>query len=77
MANVDTDNEQTVTIRIPEEKLKVNEAKVLTGKSFDSYNTFDKPNEVVITDFKGAKMNKNGEMVVKMPSKSIVMIELN
>ena len=36
MANVDTDNEQTVTIRIPEEKLKVNEAKVLKGKSFDS-----------------------------------------
>ena len=77
MANVDTDNDQTVTIRIPEEKLKVNEAKVLTGKTFDAYNTLDTPNEVVITDFKGAKMNKNGEMVVKMPSKYIVMIELN
>ena len=77
MSNVDVDNDQTVTINIPDEKLKNAKATILTAKDISSYNSFEKPNEVQLKEFKGVKIGKNGTLTVKMPAKSIVAIQLN
>ena len=48
---------------------------ILTSADMKDHNTFDKPNVVVTKDFNGAKISKNG-IEVKMPAKSIVVLEL-
>ena len=49
--------------------------RILTSEKFNDINTFEKPNTVKNTDFNGAKINGN-ELIVEMPSKSIVALEL-
>ena len=51
-------------------------ANVITGDKIDSHNTFEKPNQVILKDFKDASF-KNGTLTVKVPAKSLVTIELN
>lgn len=49
---------------------------IVTGEKINSYNDFDKKETVTLADFKDVKVNGN-QVVVKMPAKSVVMIELN
>lgn len=51
-------------------------ANIITGDKIDSHNTFEKPNQVILKDFKDASF-KNGTLTVKVPAKSLVTIELN
>ena len=39
------------------------------------YNSFDKPDAVSVKDFKEAKLS-NGKLVVDLPGKSVVMLEI-
>jgi alpha-N-arabinofuranosidase len=48
---------------------------ILTAEDIASYNTFEKPNNVVLATFKGASL-KNGELKLKVPAKSVVTIEI-
>ncbi len=77
MSNVDADNDQTVTINLPDVKFKNATATIITAKDISSHNTFEKPNEVLLKDFKGVKVEKNGSLKVKMPAKSIIAIQVN
>ncbi|MDH6341288.1 alpha-N-arabinofuranosidase [Parabacteroides sp. PFB2-12] len=54
---------------------KITDSQLLTAKDVGSFNTFDKPEEVTLTSFKGASF-KNGELRFKLPAKSLVTIEL-
>lgn len=49
---------------------------IITAPKTDSHNTFEKPNEVELKDFKDAAV-KNDVLTVKIPAKSVVTIELN
>jgi alpha-N-arabinofuranosidase len=49
---------------------------IITAPKTDTFNSFDNPNQVVLKDFKDAKL-KNGVIEVKIPAKSLVTIELN
>ena len=49
--------------------------KILTAASVNDHNTFEKPNTVAVKDFDGAKLNKVA-LSVKLPSNSIVMLEI-
>jgi alpha-N-arabinofuranosidase len=75
MANMDKDNAQTVDVDLSNLKVSKVSGTILTGKGIDSYNTFDKPDEVKPAEFKGAKMTKTG-MTVTLPAKSIVALEM-
>lgn len=75
LANVDPDKEQKVEIAFDGLKSAKINGTILTGKSIESYNSFDKPNEVVPAIFKGAKITKTG-ISVTLPAKSVVALEL-
>lgn len=55
---------------------KVTASQIITAENVRTYNTFDKPDQVQLKNFKGASY-KNGELKMKLPAKSLVTIELN
>ena len=50
--------------------------RILTADKIDDYNTFDNPDKVAPQPFKDVKIEK-GSLLVKMPAKSIVVLEIN
>ena len=68
-------------IKLPVEILgmnvsKVNSANVLTAPQFNSVNTFDKPETVKPVGFKAYKMVSANLLEITLPSKSILVMEL-
>jgi alpha-N-arabinofuranosidase len=57
------------------DKIAFEKGSIVTGKKINSYNDFGKKEEVTLTDFSGAKV-KGNLVEVKIPAKSIVMLEL-
>lgn len=51
-------------------------SQIITGDDVRTYNTFEKPNEITLCDFKKANY-KNGNLTMKLPAKSLVSIALN
>lgn len=49
--------------------------KIITANNFTDHNTFDAPNVVRTEDFKNCSLNKN-VLNVKLPAKSVVMLEV-
>ena len=49
--------------------------RVLTSAKINDYNTFDKPNNVKLASFGGAK-RRGDKLAVELPPKSVVMLEL-
>ncbi|NDV77569.1 alpha-N-arabinofuranosidase [Dysgonomonas sp. 511] len=49
---------------------------IITAPRTDAHNTFDKPDQVMLRDFKDANL-KNGVLTVKIPAKSLVTVELD
>ncbi|MCM1313230.1 MAG: alpha-N-arabinofuranosidase [Roseburia sp.] len=76
LVNADLDNSNKVTVKLDGVKGKVINARILTSKDIKDHNTFDAPEKVVPADFKGAKINKNGELVVDMPKMAIVTLQI-
>ena len=75
ISNVDLKKAQEVVINLPGLKGKKVTGEILTAASVNSFNSFEKPNEVVIKPFVGAKI-KNNQLVVKIPAHSIVTLEI-
>ena len=74
-SNADPSVEQDLTIDIRGGSFSSVTGKVLTGAELNARNTFENPDVVKTADFKGAKLAKNS-LTVKLPSKSVVMLEL-
>lgn len=51
-------------------------ANIITAPKTDSFNTFDNKDAVTLKNFNGANI-KNGKVSFKIPSKSLVTVELN
>jgi alpha-N-arabinofuranosidase len=49
---------------------------IITAEKMNAYNNFGKPEEVIIKTFTGASLQKE-KVNVKIPAKSVVMLELN
>ncbi len=75
LANIDVDKAQTVEMNIDGAQLWTVEGRILTCKAVTDYNDFDHPDNVVPTVFKDAKLKKD-KLTVKVPAKSIVVINL-
>ncbi len=76
LANADLDNSNKLTIKVGDIKGKVVNATILTSKDMKDHNTFDAPSKVVPVEFKDAKLNKKGELVVDLPKMSIVTLQI-
>jgi alpha-L-arabinofuranosidase len=55
---------------------KINWATLLTAPAFNSVNTFEKPETVVPVAFKDAKKVSDNKLEIKIPGKSLVVLEL-
>ena len=75
LANADLDNSNKVTIDLASIKGQIKKATILTSKDMKDHNTFEKPNVVAPTNFKGATI-KDGKLIVDMPKMSIVTIQI-
>lgn len=75
LSNVDADNEQIVTVEIPDKKIGKVTGQLLTANTLNDHNTFDNPEVVQVKEFKNIKVNK-GNLEVKVPAKGIVTIEI-
>ncbi|TNF41240.1 MAG: alpha-N-arabinofuranosidase, partial [Bacteroidetes bacterium] len=77
ITNLDPANGKEVTCELRgTEKISFVRGQVVTGEKINSYNDFGKAEEVNLKEFSDVKMNGT-TAVVKIPAKSIVMIELN
>jgi len=75
MANVSLDKAQEVEINLDGYNAKKATGQLLTCKAITDYNDFEHPDRVVPTSMKDMKVKKN-TLKVKLPAKSIAVIEL-
>ncbi len=76
MTNVDPNKPHTVfceLVGVTGEKVT---GKILTSKEVNDHNTFENPDKVGLKEFKDAKFDKQN-LTVKLPSKSVIMLEIN
>lgn len=76
LTNIDPNQARTVEIELEDmEAESVSAARILTAEAMNAHNTFDKPNNLVPTDFEGARI-EGGKLIVDMPAKSLVTLTL-
>lgn len=76
LSNVDIDQPQTITIDLQKTPVKNVNGTILTSASINDHNTFEIPNKVKPSEFKGAKIEK-GVLKVTLPAMSIVTLTIN
>lgn len=75
LANIDLESDRTINIDFSSKKIGKVSGRILTSKSINDHNTFDNPNLIQPQNFTGAKV-ENGKLNIKLPSKSIVVLEV-
>ena len=76
ITNVSLDKDQTIDFNIDGYKAKTVSGRILTSKNVSDYNDFKNPDVVSPKDFKDAKINKKGVLSVKIPAKSLVVLNI-
>ncbi|MDX1285149.1 MAG: alpha-L-arabinofuranosidase C-terminal domain-containing protein, partial [Draconibacterium sp.] len=72
----DPENEKEVVCELRgTDNRKFANGEIITGEKINSYNDFGEKEEVSIQSFKDVKIDGN-TVKIKMPAKSIVMVEL-
>ena len=75
ITNVSLDKDQTVDFQIDGFQAKAVSGRILTSKKADDYNDFQHPNVVAPKEYKDAKLKK-GVLTVKVPAKSIIVLNI-
>ncbi|HOS73618.1 MAG TPA: alpha-L-arabinofuranosidase C-terminal domain-containing protein, partial [Bacteroidales bacterium] len=75
LANLNPNKEITVTCPVIGAVIKTVRGEILTADQMNACNTFEKPETVKTGQFRGFKV-KDGVITVRMPAKSVVMLEL-
>ena len=76
LTNVSLDKAQTLDINLDNFKPKTVSGKILTSKNVADYNDFENPSKVAPTEYKDAKLSKKGVLTVKVPAKSIIVLNI-
>ena len=74
LTNMDLNNQHVVAINIDGMKVKSAEGEIITAPDVHAYNDFGKADEVKPAAFKGAKVDKKGQLLVTLPAHSVVTI---
>jgi len=74
LVNIDPTKKITISTDL-KSTWKTVTGKILTSGKYTDINTFDKPNNIQIANFAGAS-KKGGKLVVDIPAKSVVVLEL-
>jgi alpha-N-arabinofuranosidase len=75
LANVSLDKPQELSINLDGFSAKTVTGRILTSKNVSDFNDFEHPDRVQPADFKDAKLKK-GALTVKLPAKSIVVLNV-
>lgn len=75
LSNLDPNQSNTVTIKLDGVSAGAVTGKILTAPAINSHNTFDAPGVVKPEAFTGATV-QGGNLVVTLPAKSVVVLEL-
>jgi alpha-N-arabinofuranosidase len=75
LANLDPGETNTVTIALDGVGASAVSGRVLTAPAINSHNTFENPKAVEPAAFTGARI-QGGKLVVTLPAKSVVVLEL-
>jgi len=75
LVNIDPHNAVDVTAQLAGAKAQKISGKILTAPEINSHNTFEKPTVVEPASFQDAKATEGG-FTVKVPAKSIVVLEI-
>jgi alpha-N-arabinofuranosidase len=75
LTNIDAQKEQEITINIEGGKYNSVTGRILASGKLTDCNTFENPNKIVPTVFKGAVLGAN-TLTVKLPAFSVVVLEL-
>jgi alpha-N-arabinofuranosidase len=75
LANLNPNKEIIITCPVIGDTFKSVSGEVLTANEMAACNTFDKPESVKPASFNGFAL-KDGILTVKMPAKSVVVLEL-
>lgn len=76
IVNIDPNNAVDVDCVLNGMEGKNVSGKMVTSAKIQDHNTFEKPDVVKISDYKGAKINK-GKLTANIPAKSVVLIQVN
>ena len=76
LTNVSLDKAQSLDIQLDGFKAKQVSARILTSKNVADYNDFEHPDRVAPADYKDAKLSKKGQLTVKLPAKSLVVLTI-
>jgi len=77
LSNMNPNKEIKLEINLTGKGLaKINSGTILTASAFNSVNTFEKPNLIAPVAFNGAKKISENKIEVSLPSKSVVVLEI-
>ena len=76
ITNVSLDKAQTIDFNLAGFKAKSVSGRILTSKNVADFNDFQHPDVVAPKEFKDAKLNKKGALNIKVPAKSIVVLNI-
>jgi alpha-L-arabinofuranosidase len=75
LVNIDPKNKQQVAINVEGASYKNVSGRIVTSKTLQDHNTFEKPDVIKPVAFKGAKL-KGNSLSVELPPFSVVLLEM-
>ena len=75
LVNIDPTHKITINTEMKFTNWKTVTGKIVTSPNYTDINTFDKPNNISIANFTGAS-KKGSKLIVEIPAKSVVVLEL-
>ncbi len=75
LANLDPETPAELECTLDGAQAKTVTGRVLTAEAMNTHNTFEKPNTIQPTTLKGAEV-KDGKVLVTLPAKSVVVLEV-
>lgn len=76
IVNIDPHHQLPLALGLSGIRAKVVTGEILTGPAMDTYNSFDAPHRIHPALFDGAVL-KNDQLILTVPSKSVITLELN
>jgi alpha-N-arabinofuranosidase len=75
LVNLDPNRPATVSMKLAGVKARSASGKVLTAKAMDAHNTFEQPNAIAPSAFKGTR--RGDELVFELPAKSLAVVTVD
>jgi alpha-N-arabinofuranosidase len=76
LVNIDMNKAVTISTELKGMQWKTVTGQILTSANITDVNTFSQPSKITLRNFTGAKQ-QDGKLVVTLPAKSVVTLELN